>query len=174
MSTHQLTRLPGVLAVLLALFFIAACPAREDTQARADQALRDANIQDVNTRWDGDARVLHLRGTVETQEERNRAEQVATQAVGTTGTVLNEIEVREMDLGAADDQIRDRLNQMVEQDERWRDRDINFDVNQGAVKIEGHVQTEQERQQIEEMVRNTQGVRDVANALEVRPPGNRR
>jgi osmotically-inducible protein OsmY len=169
MYTHQLTRLPGLLGVLVAVFLIAACPAREDTQARADQALRDANIQDVNTRWDGDARVLHLRGTVETQEERNRAEQVAMQAVGTTGTVLNEIEVREMDLGAADDQIRDRLNEMVERDERWRDRNIDFEVNQGAVKIEGQVETEQERQQIEEMVRNTAGVTDVANALEVQP-----
>src|SRR6478672_4383645 len=64
-----------------------------DPGDRTKQALTDANIKDVNVDWDKDARVAHLKGTVDSTRERERAAQVAETAVGTSGRVLNELTV---------------------------------------------------------------------------------
>jgi osmotically-inducible protein OsmY len=63
---------------------------------------------------------------------------------------------------------------MIDEDPELRDRDVDFDVNEGAVKITGEVRTEAEKQRVEEMVRGVEGVTDVANALEVRPAQQQR
>ena len=64
-----------------------------DPSTRTKEALDQANIKDVNVDWDKDARVAHLKGTVDSPRERDRAEQVAATAVGTSGKVLNELTV---------------------------------------------------------------------------------
>jgi osmotically-inducible protein OsmY len=172
--TH-LSRISAILALVVAVAALSACE-RPDPERRASQALQEANLDEVRANWDDDARVLRLSGTVHNPADRMRAEEVAMQAVGTTGTVLNEVEVEGMEEYAreADRDIEERLDRMIEDDETWRDRDINFEVNQGAVMITGEVHSQEERQRIEQIVRNTEGVRDVANALEIRPAEQQR
>jgi osmotically-inducible protein OsmY len=145
---------------------------RPDPSESAERALEQANLADVDVDWDKDARIAHLKGTVDTPADRQRAEEVATAAVGTTGKVLNEVTVKGLNDKTADDldgRIRSDLNRMVDEDQVLRDRDIDFDVANGVVTVKGNVRTAAEKQRVSEIVKAAPGVRDMANALELKP-----
>jgi len=143
-----------------------------DPSDRATQALTDANIKDVNVDWDEEARVAHLKGSVDSTVERERAAQVAETAVGTSGKVLNELTVENVNEKTADDmdgRIRSELKDMINRDQVLRDRDIDFDVNNGVVTVKGEVRTTAEKKSVSDMVKAAPGVKDFANALEIKP-----
>jgi osmotically-inducible protein OsmY len=82
-------------------------------------ALKNANLSDVDVNYDRDEKVVHLKGTVDSADQRARAEQIAERAVGTSGKVLNEVTVKGVDEKTADDndgRIKDRLKEMVDND----------------------------------------------------------
>jgi osmotically-inducible protein OsmY len=62
---------------------------------------------------------------------------------------------------------RRHLNQAVRDDELVRDRDIEFDVNNGVVTVKGRVRTAAEKTRVSEIVRAAPGVKDLANALTI-------
>lgn len=149
-----------------------------DPTERTEQALEQANIADVDVEWDGEARIAHLKGTVDDPRERERAEEVAATAVGTAGKVLNEIEVELEATGTAghsavgddvDGRLHGALDDVVDSDPVLRDRDIDFDVNNGAVTVKGEVRSAAEKNRVTEIIKGVPGVKDFANSLEVKP-----
>jgi osmotically-inducible protein OsmY len=147
-----------------------------DPSERVSQALEGANLHDVDLDYNRDTGVLHLRGTVDSAEQKNRAEQIAEQAVGTSGTILNEITVEGATETTADDsdgRIREELNTRMENDPALNKYDIEFNVNNGAVEIEGEVASPADKDRITEIVKTIPGVRDVANGLEINPEAGR-
>lgn len=178
----RMTYGPAVLALSLALG-AGACSRADvpDPTERAKQALEQANLDDVNVDWDREARVAHLKGTVDSADARDRAQQVASTAIGTAGKVLNELEVDVKNGGPTgtsghmaagdemDGRIRDALDMLVDDNKTLRDRDINFDVNAGAVTVKGEVRTAAEKAKVTELVKSVPGVKDFANALEIKP-----
>jgi len=143
-----------------------------DPGDRTKQALSDANLKDVKVDWDKDARVAHLKGSVDSTRERERAAQVAETAVGTSGKVLNELTVENVNDKTADDmdgQIRTELKDMINRDQVLRDRNIDFDVNNGVVTVKGDVRTSKEKSSVSDMVKSAPGVKDFANGLEIKP-----
>jgi len=166
-------RLSTMAAALLVAGTISACNRAPDPGEQVRDALKTANIDDVNVNYDRDSKAIHLKGSVESAAVKQRAEQVATTAVGTTGNILNELTVEgttgEKVADDLDGKIRTQLNDMVDADAILKDRDVNFDVNNGAVEIKGSVASPAEKDQVGKMVRNVQGVKDMANGLEVRP-----
>ena len=159
-------------ALLVVAPIATACNTQPDVEEQVSNSLEQANIDDVRVEWNEDAKVAHLRGTVDSTEERQRAEEVATTAVGTSGTVLNELTVSGMNENTADDmdgQIRDRLSEMLDNDPTLKDRDVDFDVNNGVVTVTGQVRTAAEKEQVGEMVKAAPGVKDFANSLEINP-----
>src|SRR5262249_21458204 len=122
--------------------------------------------------WDGGARVAHLRGRVDQPTDRQRAEEVANAAVGTTGKVLNEVTIKglnEKTAGLLDGDIRSSLKKMVDNDPVLRDRSITFDVNNGAVTVKGDVQSADEKAKLTQLVEAAPGVKDFVNAVEIKP-----
>jgi osmotically-inducible protein OsmY len=159
------------LAVALAAGACSSGQAPDPTE-RTEQALDQANIKDVTVDWDRDARVAHLKGTVDSATERDRAAQVAETAVGTSGKVLNEVTVENVNETTADDmdgRIRTDLKNMIDADQVLRDRDIDFDVNNGNVTVKGQVRTMAEKNKVSDMLKGAAGVTDFANQLEIRP-----
>jgi len=147
-----------------------ACDREPDVEAQVEERLEAAELDEVAVQWDDDARIAHLTGEVGTPDERQRAEEIATSAVGTTGTVLNELTVEGLNENTADDmdgEIRDRLAELVDKDPALTERNIDFDVNNGTVSITGTVASEAERQRVTEMVQSAPGVTDFANRLEI-------
>jgi osmotically-inducible protein OsmY len=158
-------------ALLVALPAASACNRQPDVEAQVSKSLDQANLDKVNVEWDRDAKVAHLKGEVTNPAEKQKAEEIATAAVGTSGTVLNELTVEGLNEDTADDmdgQIRDRLAELVDQDATLKDRNVDFDVNNGAVTAKGHVRTAAEKQKIGELVKNTPGVKEFANSVEIR------
>ena len=93
--------------------------------------------------------------------------------MGTTGNILNVLRVEgtagESRADDLDGTIRGRLNDMVDNDPALKDRDVNFDVNNGAVEIKGSVASAVEKERVGQMVRGVQGIKDLVNGLEIRP-----
>jgi osmotically-inducible protein OsmY len=165
----QLSRMTCALFVAAAL---SACDRAPDPGDQVRDALEAANIDDVNVNYDRDSKAIHLTGSVDSAAVKERAEQVAAKAVGTSGNVLNELTVEGPAESRADDldgTIRRQLNDMIDKDPVLTDRDVNFDVNNGAVEVKGSVASAAEKTKIGEMVRGVQGVKDMSNGLEVRP-----
>jgi osmotically-inducible protein OsmY len=149
-----------------------ACSEAPDPSTSTEKALREANLNDVKVEWDKDARIAHLQGTVDSATDRDRAEQLASSAVGTSGRVLNEVTIKGINEHTADDldgQIRSALKNMLDDDQVLRDRDVNFDVANGVVTVKGEVRSVAEKTKVTDLVRSAPGVKDFANALEVKP-----
>jgi len=149
-----------------------ACNKGPDPSNNATRALKDANLDEVKVDWDKDARVAHLKGTVPRPADRQRAQEVATAAVGTSGRVLNEVTVKDVNDRTADDydgRIKSDLKKMVDNDPVLRDRNVDFDVNNGVVTVKGDVRTAAEKQKVSDLVKAVPGVKDMANAMEIKP-----
>jgi osmotically-inducible protein OsmY len=69
----------------------------------------------------------------------------------------------------ADRAIRRELDAAIDQDQALKDRPISFTVEAGDITVTGAVSTEAERQKINELALQINGVKSVANALRVSP-----
>src|SRR5262245_6584521 len=162
----------GLVILVLSAALAGGCNRGPDPKDRVVKQLKDAHIDDVNVDYDRDTRVIHLKGAVDSAAEKTHAEQIAQQAVGTTGTIANELTVEGVNDRTADDMdnaIRKGLNAKVNNDRTREDRDINFDVNNGGVTVKGRVRTGAEKRQVAELTRLTADVKDVVNTLELDP-----
>ena len=160
----------AISALLVAAPLSYGCNRGPDVKGEVQQSLKQANIGDVNVDYDRNEKVVHLKGSVDSAADRQRAEEVATQAVGTSGTVLNELTIEDVNATTADNmdgQIRDRLSEAVDRDTTLKDRNIDFDVNNGVVTAKGTVRSEAEKNRVSEIVKNAPGVKDFANGLEI-------
>ena len=147
---------------------LSACSGPDPT-GPARQALKDARLDHINVAWDG--RAVHLQGTVNTQADRERAEMVIENAVGTSGRVMNEIKVEggapSETPEAADERIRLDVKESLNGHPALRLRQISVRVARGAVTITGRVNSADEWENVNERVKAIRGVREVTNALEI-------
>src|SRR5919201_3528098 len=112
-------------AALISVVLTGACNRGPDPKKQVSDELKNANINHVNVDYDRNAQVLHLKGAVDSAAERSRAEEVARRAVGTSGTVANELTVKGVDERIADDHdgdIRRVLKDKVDNDPVLKDR----------------------------------------------------
>ena len=153
---------------------VAACSSNSatDPSDKVVTALKRANLADADVNYDKTERVVHLKGTVDSADDRTRSEQIAERAVGTSGKVLNEVTVKGADTKMADDYdgaIKDRLKALVDNDPDLKQRDISFSMNNGAVEVSGSGATAGEKSRVTDMVRGVAGVRGEANGLQIDP-----
>ena len=93
----------GCLAAAVLIATTACGPRNADYEKTADDALSNAALDKVDADYDNDARTVHLTGTVNSEGERQRAEDVVQKAVGTGAKVANEVTVANKDEDIADD-----------------------------------------------------------------------
>jgi osmotically-inducible protein OsmY len=166
-------RFVTALTLIAGVAVAGACHTGPNPSTDVDKALKSANLNDVSVEWDSSARIAHLKGTVDRPTDRQRANDIATATVGTTGTVLNEVTIKglnERTAGNLDGEIKSQLKKMRDNDAILRDRDIDFEVNNGVVTVKGEVRSADEKNKVTELVRAAPGVKDMANALEIKPP----
>ena len=156
-----------------AIIATAACgPRNPDYEKTADNALSSAALDKVDADYDNDARTIHLTGTVNTENERQRAADVVQKAVGTGAQVANEVTVANKDEETANDfdgALETRLNELVDNEADLKDDSIDFDANNGVITITGSVASTAERDHVGDLARSQPGVKDVVNSLEVKP-----
>lgn len=76
-----------------------------------------------------------------------------------------------MDAGADDSGIKDQVEAQLRNDPRFEDVDI--DVDDGIVTIDGQVQNQADLDQVQQLVRQVQGVRDVKLDIDVESEMNK-
>ena len=166
-----ITKCGPALGLMLALG-VGACNRGPDPEDRISKALKDAQLKDVSVNWDKDAHIAHLKGTVDQATDKQRAEDLASAAVGTSGRVLNEVTVKGLNDKIADDMdggIKSRLKDIISADSVLKNRDIDFTVNNGVVTVKGTVASAAEKDKVSQIVKEAPGVKDMANALEIKP-----
>lgn len=171
---RQLLKVVPVVA-MLALPLTSACSHdrmadQPDYKARVNDQLKTANLDNkVNVDWKKEEKELHLSGEVERAADKQRAEELARQVVGTSGRVVNEVKVEGEDYGKIDDRIEEQLGKMFEDRTEWDfdGRGVTFDSKQGVVTITGTVESAAVKDKIGQRARATEGVKDVVNNLEV-------
>jgi osmotically-inducible protein OsmY len=154
-----------------ALLATSACGQTDDERA-ADNALSSAALDKVEADYDRDAKTIHLKGTVDTEDDRRRATDVVQKAVGDRALVANEVTVANKGEGIANDLdggIETRLDNLVDEEADLADDSIDFDANNGVVTITGTVKSTAERDKVGDLARSQPGVKDVVNSLEVKP-----
>jgi hyperosmotically inducible periplasmic protein len=162
----------GCFATALMIATAACGPRTPDYEKTADEALSSAALDDVDANYDNDAKTVHLTGTVNTENERQRAGDVVQKAIGTGAQVANEVTVASKDEGIANDfdgAVETRLDELVDNEADLKDNSISFDVNNGVITITGDVNSAAERDRVGEIARSQPGVKDVVNSLEVKP-----
>ena len=148
------------------------CHRGPDVEGHLRKALDQANMREVAVKVDGESSIVHLKGTVGSMAVRSRAQEVADAVVGTSGRVLNELTVKGLNDTTADDldgQIRRGLDRMIDNDPALNQRDVNFEVVNGMVTVNGEVRTVDEKNRVGEMTKAAPGVKDVANGLQIKP-----
>lgn len=115
--------------------------------------------------------VVTLKGTVDTQAERAKAESLAH--VNGVVRVDDKLDVGSAGLKAAvtDTAVTGRLKADFLSEDLLKHSDISVTTNNGVVTLSGTVPSEAARKKAAEIAQTTDGVMRVANKLTVVPPG---
>jgi osmotically-inducible protein OsmY len=150
---------------------LGACQRGPDVQKMADGALESVAVDSkVDANYDDSADVVRLSGTVDTDEERSRAVEAVTHAVGSYAPVANEVVVRGLNAEAADDLdggIQKRYTTLMENSPEVKSGDVDLRVANGVVTLTGTTPTESDKTHIEQLVSSIPGVTQVVNSIAV-------
>ena len=138
-------------------------------RSRVQDRLKDANIKDVNANWKKDENTLHLTGQVKAEADKQRAEELASQVVGTSGRVVNEVKVDGVDYAELDSRIERQLDTMFKDDKQRDHLDLTFHSKAGVVTITGDAPSQAMKDRVTERVRSVEGVKDVVDDVEIKP-----
>lgn len=150
---------------------------------RANEALKEARLDQVKAEWDPDTRALVLRGFVLNPEDKRHAEDVARSVIGSSGQVVNELTITTRgaptpapvlasaeDLELIDERIHRDVEQLFADKTVWGGREFEILVHTGQVRLTGKVLSQEEKDRVTEMVAGVAGVTGVVNRLTVRNP----
>lgn len=147
---------------------------RADVQDVVEQRLEQAGLDDVRVDTDTEQNIVALEGDVRSQDQKNRAEEIAREAAP-GWVVANRIGVRpdgmedraEDVAGYTDDAIENSVKAQFTQ-RGFDEHDINVNVENAVVTLEGEVNNAQLRQQAEQIAADVPNVQQVVNKIEVR------
>jgi len=163
-----------VIAGLVCAVGIGACDREPDIEEIANGALDKVQLNDaVDAKYDADAGVVHLSGSVGRAEDRMRADDAVRAPVEGMALAANQIVVDGAEEELADDLdsgIEERFDSLRENGPAdMKNLDVDAAVENGVVTLSGEVRTAAEKTQVEQMARTIPGVTDVVNGITVNP-----
>jgi hyperosmotically inducible periplasmic protein len=173
-------RVKNLMATLAALLLCVAigCTANKantpDVKDQVSKALANAGYKDVKVATNNDKQLVNLTGDVKTQEDKDKAEEVAKSAA--SGFVVsNEIGVRPEGVEGDARKIDSNIDSAIEKDfkaviiaNRLEKQHIRFDAKNGVLTLKGDVDTAGQRQQVEKLAASVPNVQQVVNELDVK------
>lgn len=183
-------RFGRVLLLMSGLACLAAACSSTATETglheRANEALKEARLDQVKAEWEPAGHTLRLRGFVLTPEDKRQAEEVARSVVGSGGQVVNELSITTRgaptpapvlasagDLELIDERIHGDVERLFSDERVWGGREFEVLVHGGEVRLTGKVLSQDEKDRVTEMVAGVTGVTGVVNRLAVRNPEDR-
>jgi hyperosmotically inducible periplasmic protein len=145
-----------------------------DVKTQVTTALDNAGYKDLKVDVNHDKELVTLTGDVKTQEDKNRAEELAkTTAAGYV--VSDEIGVRPEGDESSARKIDSNVDSAIEKDfkaviiaNRMEKQHIRFDAKNGVLTLKGNVDNSGEREQAEKLAAGVPNVQQVVNELDVK------
>ncbi len=167
----------GSLAVL-ALTLCMGCSkqqsARNSYEDQVSNALKQAELTDVNVNEDKDKNTITLTGTVHSEEAKEDAGRISQSAAGER-MVVNEISVQPRGAESEAKDIAKNTDDAIEDNYKAaltaKDLDkqgISYDVKNGVLTLTGSVQSVPQRQEAQQLAQAVPNVQQVVNQLEVK------
>jgi hyperosmotically inducible protein len=173
-------RVKNLMATLAALLLCGAigCTSNKadtpDVKDQVSKALANAGYKDVKVAANNDKQLVTLTGDVTTQEDKEKANELAkTAAAGYV--VSNEIGVRPEGVESSAKKIDSNVDDGIEKDfkaviiaNRLEKQHIRFDAKNGVLTLKGNVDTPGQRSEIEKLAATVPNVQQVVNELDVK------
>lgn len=155
-----------------------------DVKDQVSKALDNAGYKDLKVNVNNDKQLVTLTGDVKTQEDKEKAEDIAKTAA--SGFVVsNEIGVRPEGVEGDARKIDSNVDSAIEKDfkaviiaHRLEKQHIRYDAKNGVLTLKGDVDTSAQREQVEKLAASVPNVQQVVNELDVKgakhrsSPGN--
>ena len=177
-------KLSVAMLVMGLLLGLAACSQQRASQPsvkeNVERQFEQAGLKDVNIDEDRDKGVITLKGEVQSQEMKERAEEIAKSAAGDRMVVANEIGVRPEGMEREAGKVDSHLDEAIENDLKAAlianklDDKVRFEVKNGVVTLKGDARSMEQRKAVEDLAAKTPNVQQVVNEIEVKQAkGNR-
>jgi len=166
------------LALMLVVGLSVACN-KNNNRAGIDEdqvksQLKQAGLGDVKVDVDNDKKVVRLDGNVQTDAQKDQAEQIA-KAAAPSFVVANEIGVRPDNAEGQAKKVDSNLDDAIKNDwkaleakNNWGNQHINADVKNGVLTLKGDVDTPAQRATVEKAAAQIPNVTQVVNELDVK------
>ena len=145
-----------------------------DVKDHVSQALDNAGMKDISVDVNNDKQLVTLKGDVKTQEEKDRAEQVAKESAGGY-VVSNELGVRPEGLESKAGKIDSNVDSAIEKDfkavliaNQMDDQHIKYSAKNGVLTLKGKVDDMPVREKAEKLAASVPNVQQVVNELDVK------
>ena len=161
---------------LASLMLTLGCAQRNtsaNVKGDVEQALNQAGLKSVNVAQDRDKGVITLTGDVQTEAEKQRAEEIA-KSMARSSVVANEIGVRPSGFESEAKKVDSSLDSAIEKNfealvvGRQLDRDIKYSAKNGVITLTGDVNSIERRNEIEHLAASVPNVKQVVNELQVK------
>ena len=173
-------RVKNMMATLAALLLCVAigCTSNKantpEVKDQVSKALTNAGYKDVKVDTNNDKQLVTLTGDVKTQEDKEKAEDIAKSAAAGF-VVANEIGVRPEGAEGEAKKIDSNVDDAIEKDfkaviiaHRLEKQHIRFDAKNGVLTLKGDVDTPSQRAQVEKLAASVPNVQQVVNELDVK------
>lgn len=167
----------GAALLLSGVVAVTGCnnKAHPDEKSSVNQALSSNNLGKLDVSQDRDKGVMTLKGDVESNGDKSRAEDLAKQAAPDY-TIANEIGVRPPDASNpgsvasnTDSAIEDNFKAAIKAHANLNDQSIHGSAKNGTLVIKGSVKTPQQRKEANDLAKKVPNVQQVVNELDVKP-----
>jgi hyperosmotically inducible protein len=160
-------------ALLLALGCTTTNRANTDYKANVKAALEQADLKDVTVSEDSTKNTITLGGTLHTDDAKARAASVA-QANAGPRIISNEISVEPVGNERDARKIESNVDDGIESNfkavliSKGLDKQhIRYDAKNGVLTLKGSVKSTEQRQEAQELAKNTPNVQQVVNEIQI-------
>jgi hyperosmotically inducible periplasmic protein len=172
MNCKLLSRLMtlGILTLLI------GCSERNtsaNVKGDVEQALNQAGLKSVNVSQDRDKGVITLTGEVQTEADKQRAEEIA-KSMARSAVVANEIGVRPSGFESEAKKVDSNLDTAIEKNleallvTKQLDHGIKYSAKNGVLTLSGDVNSMERRSELEQLAASVPNVKQVVNELQVK------
>ena len=173
----RLFRLTLICTLVAGLIVLAGCQqtsTQADVKDQVERSFEQAKLDNVNVDSDTENQTLTLKGEVQSEAEKQRAEELARNSAA-GWTIANEIAVRpEGEMGDRAEDIDDAKDSAIKAslDSEYEKANIknagfDYDVQNGVVKLSGNVDKPAVKQQAEALAKKVKDVEQVVNNIEI-------
>jgi hyperosmotically inducible periplasmic protein len=166
----------GLFMAIASLILTLACSQRQkspDVKADIEKALGRAGLSSVNVSQDRDKGVITLSGDVQTETDKQRAEDAA-RSVSNSLVIANQIGVRPSGFESEAKKVDSSLDTAIEKNleailvGKHLDQDIKYTAKNGVLTLRGEVNSINKRHEIEQLAASVPNVKQVINELQIK------